>query len=251
VIGGIVFPTVVLTLLLGYGIWLTQAGVPAREGDTPLRIEVGGEQWWWRVVYTAPDGRKIAVANEIRIPTDRAIDFSLRSADVIHSFWVPGLGGKVDMIPGRTTRLRLLASRTGVFRGQCAEYCGGPHALMAFAVVALSPSEFESWLDAQDAPAAEPVSDTAKVGKSLFAAAGCGACHAVRGTQATGSVGPDLTHLGSRRTLAAGLRAVSRENIAQFISDNQRMKPGNHMPPYQIFRPSELDAIAAYLAGLR
>jgi cytochrome c oxidase subunit 2 len=248
---GIAVPTVVLTILLVCGVWLTQAGVPAGEGADPIRIEVVGEQWWWRVGYLAPDGRKVANANEIRIPVNRAVEFALTSADVIHSFWVPSLGGKVDMIPGRTTNLRLLADRPGVFRGQCAEYCGGPHALMALEVIALPPSEYEAWLAAQVEPAAEPTTEAGKLGKALFLSSGCGACHAIRGTPASGSIGPDLTHLGSRRMLAAGWRPTSQEHIARFIAGNQLVKPGNRMPPFGIFAPTEMEAIAGYLESLR
>ncbi len=149
----------------------------------------------------SPAAPPIATANEIRIPAGRPIVFTLQSADVIHSFWVPNLGGKMDMIPGRTTHLRLQADQPGVFRGQCAEYCGGPHALMALEVVAMPPAEFEAWLQGQARPAAEPASEAAERGRELFLAAGCGACHTVRGTAAAGTVGPDLTHLGSRRSV--------------------------------------------------
>ena len=248
---GIATPAVVLTALLIYGVWLTQASVPTGEGGPPVRIEVVGEQWWWRVAYLAPNGRKVVSANEIRIPVNRAVQFTLTSTDVIHSFWVPTLGGKVDMIPGRTTHLRLVANRPGVFRGQCAEFCGGPHALMALEVVALPQPEYEAWLAAQGEPAAEPTTEADKLGKALFLSSGCGACHAIRGTPASGSIGPDLTHLGSRRMLAAGWRPMSRENIARFIMSNQQVKPGNRMPPYAIFAPTEMEAIAAYLQGLR
>ena len=147
---GIVFPAVTLTALLGYGVWLTRASTAVPGGDGALRIEVVGEQWWWRVTYPQRGGGPpVATANEIRIPTGRPILFTLQSADVIHSFWVPNLGGKMDMIPGRTTHLRLQADHAGVFRGQCAEYCGGPHALMALEVVAMPPAEFEAWLQGQ------------------------------------------------------------------------------------------------------
>jgi cytochrome c oxidase subunit II len=248
---GIVFPAVTLTALLGYGVWLTRASTAVPGENGALRIEVVGEQWWWRVTYPQPGGPQIVTANEIRIPTGRPILFTLQSADVIHSFWVPNLGGKMDMIPGRTTVLRLRADHAGVFRGQCAEYCGGPHALMAFEVVAMRPDEFETWLQGQTRPAAEPASEVARRGRELFLAAGCGACHTVRGTPAAGTVGPDLTHLGSRRSVGLDTAAMTQASIARFIRDGQHIKPGNLMPPFRIFTPADLDAVAGYLAGLR
>ena len=200
---------------------------------------------------SGPDGT-IATANELRIPAGRTVVFTLQSADVIHSFWVPNLGGKVDMIPGRTTHLRAAApTEPGVFRGQCAEYCGGPHALMALEVVALPPAEFEAWLDGQARPAVEPASPAAHRGGELFLAAGCGACHTVRGTPATGRSGPDLTHLGSRRSVGVDTRPMTQANIARFIRDGQHVKPGNLMPPFRIFAADDLDAVATYLAGLK
>jgi cytochrome c oxidase subunit II len=251
IVGGIAFPLVTLTLLLIYGVWLTQASVPTANKPADVRIRVVGEQWWWRVAYLGEDGSVTATANEIHLPTNRVIEFVLTSADVIHSFWVPRLGGKVDMIPGRTTHLRVVADRPGVHRGQCAEYCGGPHALMAFEVVAAAPDEFEKWLARQRAPAPEPANETERAGKALFLAAGCQGCHTVRGTPAAGAIGPDLTHFGSRRSLAAATLARTSENIARFITGNQHIKPENRMPNYRIFSPGELDAITAYLQSLR
>jgi cytochrome c oxidase subunit 2 len=181
----------------------------------------------------------------------RTVLFELRSADVIHSFWVPSLGGKVDMIPGRTTFLRLRADRAGVFRGQCAEYCGGPHALMALEVVAMEPADFDVWLQDQARPAADPESPIAGQGRELFLTAGCGACHAVRGTGAAGTIGPDLTHLGSRRSVGVDTASMSVAAIARFMTEGQHIKPGNRMPPFRIFAPYDLHAIATYLAALR
>ncbi len=247
---GIAFPVVTLTALLGYGIWLTRAEAVLPQDPNTIRIAVAGEQWWWRVSYAHGD-RTIVTANEIRIPTESTILFSLTSADVIHSFWVPNLGGKVDMIPGRTTHLRLRADRAGIFRGQCAEYCGGPHALMALEVVAQPPAEFEAWIAGQAAPAAEPHSPAARRGRDVFLAAGCGACHSIRGTPAAGTIGPDLTHLASRRSIGADTLAMTEANIKRFIVEGQHVKPGNLMPPFRIFASGDLDALASYLAGLQ
>ncbi len=251
IVGGAAFPVLTLTVLLGYGLWLTHANVQLPGEGSAVRIEVVGEQWWWRVAYAGPGGRSVASANEIRIPAGRPVDFVLTSTDVIHSFWVPNLGGKVDMIPGRTTHLRLVADQPDVFRGQCAEFCGGPHALMAFEVVAMNAVDFDAWLAAQSAPAAEPTSPAAQRGKALFIAAGCGGCHAVRGTEATGTVGPDLTHIGSRRSVGVDTLPVTQANLARFIVDGQHVKPGNRMPPFRIFGDEELNALTTFLVGLR
>jgi cytochrome c oxidase subunit II len=247
---GVVFPVVTLTFLLSYGVWLTRATAVALDDPRAVRVTVIGEQWWWRLLYEH-NGTVVAAANEIRIPAGRSVVFKLSSPDVIHSFWVPNLGGKVDMIPGRTTHLRLRADQPGVFRGQCAEYCGGPHALMAFEVVALSEPDFESWLEAQSKPSAAPVSEQAQRGRELFLAAGCGACHAIRGTPAAGTIGPDLTYLATRRSVGLDTMPMTEANIQRFIRDGQHIKPGNLMPPFRIFAKADLEALAAYLAGLR
>jgi cytochrome c oxidase subunit II len=251
VAAGLVFPIVTLSALLGLGVWLTRAAVAPTEDANAVHIDVVGEQWWWRIAFRRRDGSIVPGANELRIPTGRTIVLTLRSADVIHSFWVPNLAGKMDMIPGRTTQLRLRADERGVFRGQCAEYCGGPHALMALGVVAMPPAEFDTWLDSQARNARAPESLPAHRGASLFLAAGCGACHAVRGTAAEGSVGPDLTHLGSRRSVGIDTMAMSEASVARFIRDGQHVKPGNLMPPFQIFSDGDLQAIASYLVSLR
>ena len=245
---GLVFPAVTLTLLLGYGVWLMRPHADAHNGNV-MRIEVTGEQWWWRVAYAG--ATPVASANEIAIPVGRPVEFVLKAADVIHSFWVPSLGGKVDMIPGRTTRLRLTADRAGVYRGQCAEYCGGPHALMAFEMVALPATEYEAWLARQAAPATAPSTDAERHGQTLFVAAGCGACHAIRGTAASGTIGPDLTHIASRRSVGIDTMKLTHANLVRFIAEGQHVKPGNRMPEFRIFRPDELAALATYLLSLR
>jgi cytochrome c oxidase subunit 2 len=250
VLGGIVLPALTLTGLLAYGVWLTQAGIGPAAGN-PFRVEVVGEQWWWRIRYVGDNGQRIAGANEIRIPVGRPVELTLKSADVIHSFWVPNLGGKVDMIPGHTTKLRVLADRAGVSRGQCAEFCGGPHALMALEVVAMPADEHRQWLLEQAAPAPEPPTDTAKLGRSLFLAVGCGACHTVRGTEAAGAIGPDLTHVGGRRSLAGATLPNGKEHLVRWIRENQHIKPENLMPAYRNLTDAQLEALATYLEGLR
>ncbi|MGH6767974.1 MAG: cytochrome c oxidase subunit II [Xanthobacteraceae bacterium] len=247
---GIVFPAVTLSALLLYSVWLTRTSIETR-ASSGVRVEVVGEQWWWRVTYVRPDGARTASANEIGIPVGQAVEFELTSPDVIHSFWVPNLGGKVDMIPGRTTRLRLRADRPGVFRGQCAEYCGGPHAWMAIRVVARTQADHDAWVAREAAPAVKPATDMERRGQALFLGAGCGACHTIRGTQANGTIGPDLSHIGSRRAIAAELLPMTQANLARFIVDGQALKPGNRMPPFRIFSRDDLNAVAAYLHGLR
>ena len=250
-IGGLAFPVVVLSALLIYGLSLTgvlsQAPAPGE-----MRVRVTGEMWWWRVAYLNADGREVMQdANEVHIPVGRPVVFELDAADVIHSFWVPRLGGKRDMIPGRRNVLRLQADAPGVYAGQCAEYCGGPHALMGFVVVAHTPEAFEAWRAQRAAPARAPVGPLAMRGAEVFASAGCGACHTIRGSVANGLAGPDLTHVGSRRTLGAGILPSNRGTLAGWISDSQAIKPGNRMPAYPVLQGRDLQALAAYLEGLR
>jgi cytochrome c oxidase subunit 2 len=247
---GLLFPIITLTALLAYGLTMTGATLHPPMPGAPLRVSVVGEQWWWRVVYR-DGGRSIESANELRLPVDRPVEIELGSADVIHSFWVPKLAGKLDMIPGRTTKLRLSVTTPGVSRGQCAEYCGGAHALMAFYVVALPPPEFEDWLAREASPAMAAASPEAMAGELLFMSHGCGACHRVRGTAAVGSIGPDLTHVGSRMSLAAATLPNDAAAFARWIVDNQHVKPQNRMPAFRIFSETELRALSVYLANLK
>jgi cytochrome c oxidase subunit 2 len=239
--GGIVFTSVTLAALLVYS--LVRGEAVQAPLDAAVRIEVTGEQWWWRVRYLDAQGRPdFETANEIRIPVGQPVLLELKSADVIHSFWVPALAGKLDMIPGRTNRLRLHASRAGEYRGQCAEYCGGPHAFMAFFVIAEQEEGFQQWAARQRSPAGRD--------NALFARH-CGACHAVRGTPAAGTRGPDLTHVGGRRTLGAALLPMNRGALAGWIASSQHLKPGNLMPSFQRLSGEELRELAAYLEGLQ
>ena len=245
---GLVFPAVTLAALLAYS--LVRATALSSAGTGPaLRIEVTGEQWWWRVRYLDEQGRvDLVTANEIHIPAGRPVDLTLRSADVIHSFWVPELAGKLDMVPGKANRLRISASAPGRYRGQCAEYCGGPHALMAFFVVAQSEAEFAAWAARQRAPAS-PAAEAHARGAALFAQS-CAACHAIRGTRAAGERGPDLTHLASRATLGAGRLPRNAATLAEWIAASQRIKPGNLMPDFAHLNADELRALASYLESL-
>lgn len=247
---GIAFPTVTLTALLVYGLVTTRELVAA--GSPALRIEVIGERWWWRVNYLdARNNIRLASANEIRIPVGSPIEFVLKTRDVIHSFWVPNLAGKLDMIPGRANSYRFAADAAGVYRGQCAEYCGAQHTLMAFHVVAMEPGAFESWFAAQGAPAAEPSTALMAEGRSLFVASGCAACHAIRGTPAAGRIGPDLTHVGGRLSIAAGTYQMNVGHLAEWIASAQHLKPENIMPSFRHLETRQVQAIAAYLESLK
>jgi cytochrome c oxidase subunit 2 len=244
---GAVFPTVTLLVLLGYALWLMPGLRPfAQAAKSTLMIEVTGKQFWWQVVYRPAGGPPVVSANEIRLPLSQRVELSLKSDDVIHSFWIPSLGGKMDMLPGRTNRLSLQATKAGIYRGPCAEYCGTSHARMAFSVITMPTAEFERWLAGQAMPSAR----TADEGSGLFVKSGCGACHTVNGTEAQGTIGPDLSHLGSRQTVAAGVLANSEESIARFIARPDAIKPGSKMPSFDMLPPDEIRAIAAWLKGL-
>lgn len=247
---GVVFPVAVLTALLGYALWLMPSLRPFAGGEgASLRIEVVAGQFWWHVVYHRPDGESVVSANEIRLPVGERVEFSLTSADMIHSFWIPALGGKMDAIPGRVNRLSLLATRPGIYRGQCAEFCGTSHARMAFPAVAMEPGAFRAWLDARGAPSAGV--DAEAAGRELFLREDCGTCHRVDGTRARGIGGPDLSHIGSRLTIGAGFLNNDVDGLARFIAHSGAIKPGSRMPAYPHLSAAELAAIAAWLKGLQ
>lgn len=247
VLGGIAFPIVTLSALLIYGFLILKAGGTLVQAGDPVRISVVGEQWWWRVIYRHDDGRTTESANELRIPTGRPIEIELSTADVIHSFWIPAYAGKIDMISGRTNILHFVADKPGIVTGQCAEYCGGAHALMSFYTVAMTPSDYEVWL-AKERTSVKPTLQ--RDGEQLFLSGGCGGCHTVRGTQADGKIGPDLTHVGSRLSLGAGILPNTTEGFAKWIGQHQTVKPENLMPPFDIFSESELQSLSAYLNSL-
>jgi cytochrome c oxidase subunit 2 len=274
--GGVALPVVVLTLLLLYALAVggTLADFNARgplrfvldcissssralaapvTSDRALRIEVVGKQWWWEVRYWGPGAgaRGIPLANELRIPAGQAVELLLSSDDVIHSFWVPALAGKVDMIPGRVNRLLLRASAPGIYRGQCAEYCGGQHAWMALYVTVVPEREFRAWLAAQAQPAVVPTAASLRLGYDAFMRGGCADCHTIRGTTARGEHGPDLTHVGNRLSLAAGVLGNHDGTMAGWIAGSQDLKRGNHMPSSREFSGQELRALAAWLGSLQ
>ncbi len=214
-------------------------------GDPALTIEVIGRNWWWEVRY--PNGA--VTANEIHIPVGRTVEVKLSTADVIHSFWVPQLNVKQDQVPGMDNRIELLAKEPGRYRGQCAEYCGLQHAHMVVYVEAEPPEQFDQWLAREAAPAAAPTSPTASTGRDILLRSSCAGCHTVRGTSAAGTLGPDLTHMASRQTIAAGTLPLERGPLADFVRNAQEAKPGATMPPTEV-APEELSAIVDYLMGL-
>lgn len=246
--GGIALPLVVLTGLLVWNLPLMPA---QREPGHGLVIRVTGEQWWWRVEYLRDDAEPVTSANEIRLPRGRRTEIVLGADRVIHSFWIPSLAGKTDMIPGRENRMALEPLKPGIYRGQCAEFCGDSHALMAFQAVVMEADAFDRWLEAEARPAKPPGTDTAARGKALFLSEGCGACHAVRGTPARSAVGPDLTHVGGRESLAAGVMPVTAKAFIEWIDHPKAVKPGAKMPSYAFLDDDELAAIAVYLEGLK
>ena len=239
-IGPALFLGIMLTLSLP-----KMRAMDLAQGD--LTVAVDGEQFWWRVRYLPAGGAAVETANEVRIPVGRTVAFDLDSPDVIHSFWIPGLAGKLDMVPGRTNRLGVRATRTGTFRGVCAEFCGLSHANMAFDVVAMEPGAFDRWLAGQ----AQPAAATQGPGAELFQAYGCAGCHSVRGHGPVSAIGPDLTHFGSRRSLGAGTLPMNPQNTAAFIRDSSIAKPGSLMPAFPDMSEADASAIAAYLHGLR
>jgi cytochrome c oxidase subunit 2 len=244
-IGGVVMPVIVLI-----GIYvLTVRGLAALAAPpTPpaVVVEVTGRQFWWEVHY--PD-QGFTTANEIHIPAGEPVEFRLAADTVIHSFWVPRLHGKLDMIPGRVNSIWMRADGPGVFRGQCAEFCGVQHARMVFLIIAEPRPEFERWVANQRRPPGEPPMPQAHAGRALFMTLTCKTCHTIKGTEANGTIGPDLTHVGSRQTLAAGTLPNTAEDLARFIDRPQEIKPGNHMPVLRL-DPEAIDAITAYLAAL-
>jgi cytochrome c oxidase subunit 2 len=250
--GGVALPVAVLTPLI---LFSSATGQSMRQPTPPAaeRITVTAHQYWWDVTYERAQHRPyIASANEIVIPQGRPTEILLKAADVIHSFWVPGLAGKVDMIPGRTTRIVLEPTRAGLFRGQCAEFCGTQHAAMAFFVKVLPPEDYERWVIAQAAPAISPEAPFLRQGLEVFTAQGCGACHRIDGVAgADGRLGPDLTRVGARQSIAAGLLPGGVGNLAAWIASSQHLKPGNKMPSYDRLTGEDLRAVSAYLESLK
>jgi cytochrome c oxidase subunit 2 len=241
--GGFAAPVVVLSILFAFSVRTLPATSAPAAGRTALTVEVTGRQWWWEVRYP---GSGAVTANEIHIPAATPVRLVVTTSDVIHSFWVPELNRKIDLVPGRRNEILLEADRPGVYRGQCAEFCGVQHAHMAFLVVADPPARFRAWLADQARPAAA----SGARGREVFLGEACSGCHTIRGTSADGTRGPDLTHVGSRTTLAALALRNDRESLERWIRDPQGVKPGARMPGLAL-SDDQVDALADYLEGLR
>lgn len=242
--------TAVILFILMLGDLFTGRALHARESN-PLAITITGHQWWWHIQYN--DGTPnnwVTTANELHIPTGRMIEFELKSPDVIHSFWIPNLNGKKDLVPGHPTRVTFRADRPGTYLGQCAEFCGLQHAHMRLRLVAEEPEKFAEWYKAQLQTPSEPSADPEKRGKELFLTTSCVLCHTVQGTTAAATVGPDLTHIASRRMIGAGTLTNEPAALAEWIKNPQHFKPGIKMPQNN-FKPDDLQDVVAYLRSLK
>jgi cytochrome c oxidase subunit 2 len=249
-IGGIAVPALILIGVTVYSL-LVLRRVATPPEQPALTVQVVGHTWWWEVHYpgTSPD-ELVTVANEIHIPVGPPVRLELTAADVIHSFWFPQLAGKTDLIPGQRNVAWIEARTAGTYWGHCAEYCGPQHANMMMSLVADPPAQFARWLDAQRRPAAEPSAAEAVSGRAVFTRSACALCHTIRGTGAGGALGPDLTHVGSRRTIAAGTLPNNVGNLAGWIGNPQALKPGVTMPAVPL-RPEELRTVVSYLHSLQ
>lgn len=217
----------------------------------PVNVRITAKQWWWQVEYLDADpSKQFTTANELHLPVDRPARIELRTSDVIHSLWIPVFAGKEDLIPGRANTIVMTPRKAGTYRGQCAEFCGLQHANMALDVQVDSASAFAAWKAHQLAPATAPSTPTASAGMHAFTATACAMCHAISGTDAGGITGPNLTHLASRRSLAAGALPLNRGTLAAWIVDPQRHKPGTNMPAVAL-QPQQLADIVDYLMTLQ
>jgi cytochrome c oxidase subunit II len=243
--------SVLLLIALMVASFFTDRALARLSLNDAVHIEVTAHQWWWSAAYLDGEpNQHLETANEIHVPVGKPVIIRLKSADVIHSLWVPNLAGKKDLIPGRTAMINFRADKPGIYRGQCAEFCGLQHALMGLLVVAEPPAQFEQWKQASLAPAPEPADAGAQRGKALFQSVSCAMCHAIGGTLAQGKQAPDLTHLASRQTLAAGTLNNTPENLASWIADPQHHKPGTNMPATPLSK-EDLAAIVGYLGTLK
>lgn len=246
---GVGISTIVLCCTAAWAM-VTLADTEPPNGKPAFTIEVTGHQWWWQVRYLSDQpSRTFNTANEIHIPVGKPVRVKLVSADVIHSFWIPALGGKTDLVPGQTNVTWIQADKPGVYRGQCTEYCGQQHAHMALTVVATKPDDFKAWWNAQLKGAPAPEDQVAAAGETTFIQK-CGICHTVRGTRAQGIVGPNLSHLMERRTIAAGTLPNNVGSLGGWISNPQAVKPGSYMPQPEI-SPAQLQRILAFLQTLK
>lgn len=249
-VGGLIVPATILVVTMGFTLENLNAATHLN-GAAAVTIRVIGHRWWWEVRYERPGAAdSVVTANEIHIPVGEPVKVLLSSADVVHSFWIPQLAGKTDANPGSVNVAWLEADAPGVYRGQCTEYCGLQHANMAAYVIAEPAAAFNAWLAAQRGVARTPANGLAAKGESVFLQAPCASCHTIRGTDARGAIGPDLTHVGSRSTLAAGALANTRGALEGWIANAQAIKPGSQMPRMYL-SPGDLRAIVAYIETLR
>lgn len=261
-IGGIAIPLVVLSILFVWGLDLLRAfpihGMHGAGHQQTMAhsmkpdILIVGHQWWWEIHYLNDDrSKQFITANELHLPLGKPMNIRLETRDVMHSFWVPALHGKVDLIPGMPNYLRLEASQLGEYQGECAEFCGAEHARMRILTVVQTPDEYEAWVSGQLQPAHEPTADPALAGQKLFLAGPCSLCHMVRGTQALGTTAPDLTHLASRQMIAANYYKNNDAYLEAWITHAQSLKPGAEMPNITHFTGPELNNLVAYLRQLQ
>jgi cytochrome c oxidase subunit 2 len=251
-IGGFAIPFVILSFIFVIGLQAMETFPLKMDSQSTPEIQLIGHQWWWEVNYIdgEPD-KRFSTANEIHIPVGRTVDIDLVSADVIHSFWVPTLHGKEDLIPGQPNHIRIRADEPGIYRGQCAEFCGAQHAHMGLLVVADAPEDFMAWEAQQLAPATSPTTQEQIQGQQVFLGAPCALCHSIRGTQAGGGVAPDLTHIASRKTLGADTLENDTANLEAWVTHAQSLKPAAQMPDVTQFSGADLRALVAYLQNLR
>lgn len=230
---------------------LTGRAVGSLNAPDALAVQITGYQWWWSIEYVDPDpSMRVTTANELHLPVGRPVVITLKAADVIHSFWVPPLHGKTDLVPGRDNVTWLRVDTPGIFRGQCAEYCGVQHAHMALTVIAEPSNDFEGWLSAQRRLAPDPVTSEQTRGRQVVEQGPCALCHTVRGTTAGARTAPDLTHFATRSTIGAGTLPNTRGFLGGWIADPQHIKPGNRMPATGL-SSDDLQAVIAYLETLR
>lgn len=238
-------------VLLTAASFVADHAMTLEQRQASLEVRVTGHQWWWRIEYRDPaSGGWIETANELHLPRGTTVRVLLGSADVIHSFWVPNVSGKIDLVPGRINQVALTPRRLGWFRGQCAEFCGAQHAHMAFDVLVETPEQFAAWLAGQRRPAQAPSDPVLARGMAVVTQGACASCHRLRGTPAAGRAGPDLTHLASRRMLAAGTLPMTRGDLQGWIAQPRALKPGTMMPPVAL-SAEDADAVSRYLVSLQ
>lgn len=261
-VGGLAIPLIVLTVLFVAGLSLMSdfpihgmRGMPNSSqmvGSMKPEILIIGHQWWWEIHYLNDDPSKSFItANELHLPAGQSVNIEVRTADVMHSFWIPALNGKVDLIPGQPNYIRIVASQPGIYKGQCAEFCGEEHSRMRLLAVVQEPDAYRAWIADQLKPGAEPTTPEAKAGQQIFESGPCAMCHTVRGTTAGGRVAPDLTHIGSRQMIASDMYPNNVGYLEAWITNAQSLKPDALMPNLADFTGEQISDLVAYLRGLK